>query len=146
MQRALDAGPVIVAELPDVVGHVVEVGTRHWVVGQQHLASGHASFRLAAEVEHDLQQLARIGAFVQGAGEVGGESAGEELDLLVPATALDTTGRAADALDRLGGHPNDGTSPFSRTGTRTASSLTRSSCVNSMVNPRPRRASIMCES
>src|SRR6267378_3928901 len=103
MQRALDPGPVVVAELPNVVGDVIEIGTRHGVIGEQ-------------------------------------------LDLLVPAAALHTTGSAAYALDRLGGHPNDGTSPFSRTGTRTASSLTRSSCVNSMLNPRPRRASIMCES
>src|SRR5256885_4112364 len=146
MQRALDPGPVVVAELPDVVGDVVEIGSRHGVVGEQHLASRHARLGLTAQVEHDLQQLSRVGALVQGAREIGGERAGEQLDLLVPATTLHTTGGAAYALDRLGAHPNDGTSPFSRTGTRTASSLTRSSCVSSMLNPRPRRASIMCES
>src|SRR6267143_3994665 len=146
MQRALDACAVVVAKLPDVIGDVVQVRTRNWMVGEQHLASRHASFRLTAEVEHDLEQLTRIGAFVQGAGQVGGQRAGKKLYLLVPPPALHAPGRAAYTLDWLGGHPNEGTSPFSRTGTRTASSLTRSSCVSSMLNPRPRRASIMWES
>jgi hypothetical protein len=64
VQRAFDACAVVVAELPDVVGDVFEVGSRHRVVGEEHLTSRHASLRLAAEVQHDLEQLARIGAFV----------------------------------------------------------------------------------
>jgi len=66
----------------------------------------------------------------------------KELDLLVPIHG------ACLLLSGFGHHPNDGTSPFSRTGfgTRTARSLTSSSWVSRTVNPRPRRASIMCES
>ena len=143
MQRALDAGTVVIAELADVVGDVVEVGGRHRPVAEQHLAAGHARFRLAAEVEDDLQQFARVGALVEGAGKLRWKGAGEQLDLFVPARDPWPL-----LLLWLSHYPNEGTSPFSRTGldTRTASSLTRSSCVNSTVNPRPRRASIMCES
>ena len=65
MQRALDSGAVVVAELADVVGHVIEVGRRDRMVRQQHLATGDAGFGLAAQVEHDLQKLPWIGPLVQ---------------------------------------------------------------------------------
>ena len=140
VERALDAGAVVVAELADVVRHMVEVRRRDRMVGQQDFASRHARLRLAAKVEHDLQQFARVDAVMNRAREVRRQRSRQELGLLVP---------AADARRfSLGTHPKDGTRPFSRTGlgTRTASSLTRSSCVRRTVNPRPRRASIMCES
>src|SRR4029077_16774266 len=54
VQGALNAGPVVISELADVVGDVVEVRSRDGPIGQQDLAPGHASLRLAAEVEHDL--------------------------------------------------------------------------------------------
>src|SRR5712692_352895 len=111
------------------------------MVGQQHFAFGHARCRLAAEVKDDLEQLSRVDALVQSSGQVWRQGAGEELDLLVPVGAT----RLPACFSH---HPNDGTSPFSRTGfgTRSASSLTRRSWVRRTVNPRPRRASIMCES
>src|SRR5207247_1387645 len=72
------------------------------------------------------------------------QRAREQLDLFVPVGGADLALVLAFGL----AHPNEGTSPFSRTGfgTRTASSLTNKSCVSKTVNPRPRRASIMCES
>src|SRR5216683_2877379 len=146
VEGALDAGAVVVAELADVVGDVFEVRCRNRAVREQHLAPRHACFRLPAEVEHDLEQLAGICALVQRARQVGGQRARQELDLLVPGVcALPAPGGGYKR--RFGpAHASEGTSPFSRTGTRTASSLTRSSCVKSTLNPRPRRASIMCES
>src|SRR5438105_5532036 len=139
MQGALDAGAVVVAELADVVGHVFQVRRRNRTVGKQDFATRHARLRLTTEVEHYLEQLAGISALVKSARKVGGEGPRQQFDLLVPSWAA--LGRLA-----LGPHPNDGTSPFSATGTLRASSLTRSICVRRTLNPRPLRASIMWES
>ena len=84
MERTLDAGPVVVAELTYVVGHMLQVGRRDRMVGQQHLAPGNARFRLAPEVEHDLEQLTGVGALVQGPRELRRKRPRQELDLLVP--------------------------------------------------------------
>ncbi len=139
VQRPLDAGPVVIAELADPVGDVVEVGRGHRPVGEEHLPPGHPGLRLAPEVEHDLQQLGGIDPVVEGLVEVGGQRLGEELDLGIP-------GRLAAADDGIGHQPNAGTIPFSRAGTRWASSLTISDWLTSVSKPRLRRASIMCES
>src|SRR5205823_2979308 len=74
VERTLDAGPVVVAELTYVVGHMLQVGRRDRMVGQQHLAPGNARFRLAPEVEHDLEQLTGVGALVQGPRELSGSA------------------------------------------------------------------------
>src|SRR2546421_4836277 len=113
------------------------------MVREQDLASRHASLGLAAEVEHDFEQLARVDALVQRPREVRRQSPREQLDFLIPVRGTRRLG-----LMGLRAHPNEGTSPFSRTGlgTRTASSLTSNNCVSNTLNPRPRRASIMCES
>ena len=144
MQRAFDARPIVVAELPDVVGDVVEVGRRDRMIRKQDLATRDAGFGLPAEVQDDLQELSRIDPLVESARQVGWQRAREQLDLFVPVGGADLALVLAFGL----AHPNEGTSPFSRTGfgTRTASSLTNKSCVSKTVNPRPRRASIMCES
>src|SRR5439155_22554545 len=39
MERAFDAGPIVVAELTDIVGNVIEVGGRDRVIRQQDLAT-----------------------------------------------------------------------------------------------------------
>ena len=95
MQRSLDAGAVVVAELPNVAGDMLEIGSRHQAVGEEHLASRHPSLRLPAEVQHDLEQLARIGALVQGARQIGRQRFGEELDLLIPLWVLCSRGDLA---------------------------------------------------
>ena len=84
MQRALDAGAVIVAELTDVVGDVLQVGRGNRVVREQHLAPGHARLRLTTQIQDDLEQLARVYALMQRAGQVGRQGAREQLDLFVP--------------------------------------------------------------
>ena len=141
MQGALDAGAVVISELADIVGHVLEIGRGNRMIREQNLATGYPRRRLATEVEHDLQQFARVDPFVQRARKLGRQGTREQLDLLIPV-------RGARLLPCLSHHPKEGTSPFSRTGlgTLTASSLTSNSCVSKTVNPRPRRASIMCES
>ncbi len=65
------------------------------MVGEQNLATGHARLGLTAEVQHDLEQLAGVGAFVQRLREVGREGAGEQLDLLVPFRVLRSRGDLA---------------------------------------------------
>jgi hypothetical protein len=65
------------------------------VIREQHLSPGNSSLRLAAKVKHDLEQLARIGAFVQRLSEVGRECAGEQLDLLIPLRVLRSRGDLA---------------------------------------------------
>src|SRR6202165_605763 len=113
------------------------------MVSEQHLVFRHAGRRLPAEVKDDLEQLARVDALMQSPRQVGRQCASEALHLFIPVagTRLATCFSHSD-------YPPDDTSPFSRTGfaTRTASSLTNRSCVSNTVNPRPRRASIMCES
>jgi hypothetical protein len=65
VQRPLDARPIVVAELTDIVGDVFEIGRGHWAVGEKYLAGRHARLGLAAEVENDLEQLGRVCALVQ---------------------------------------------------------------------------------
>src|SRR2546423_12693452 len=109
------------------------------MIRQQHLSSRDACLRFAAEVEHDLEEFPRIDSLVQRARKVRRQGARKKLDLLVP---IDGAGVPFSA------HPKESTSPFSRKcfDTRTASSLTSNNCVSKTLNPRPRRASIMCES
>jgi hypothetical protein len=57
VKGALDAGTVVVAELSDIVRDVIEIRARHGAIGQKDLSAGYASFRLAAEVENDLEEL-----------------------------------------------------------------------------------------
>jgi hypothetical protein len=63
---------------------VLEIGGGNDAVGEQHLAARHTRFRFTPEVEHDLEELGGIRAFMQRTRQVGGQSAGEQLDLLVP--------------------------------------------------------------
>jgi len=137
VQRALDPCPVVVTELSDIVRNVLEVRGHDCAVREQDLTARNACFRLPTQVENNLQKLRRVGALVQRTREVGGQSAREKLDLLVPVSGAPRGSTV---------HPKEGTRPFSRTGTLTASSLTKRSCVSSTLNPRPRRASIMFES
>ena len=65
MQRALDAGAVVVAEIADAADDVFEIVLRHLHVAERRLAAGEARLRLPAEVEHDLQQLVLIDALAQ---------------------------------------------------------------------------------
>ena len=75
MERALDARTVIIAELPHVVGHMLEVGGRNGAISQQDFASRYARFGLSTEVEHYLQKLCRVGPLVKSASEVRGQCA-----------------------------------------------------------------------
>jgi hypothetical protein len=84
MESALDAGSVVVPELADVVGHVLEVRGGDSAVSKQDLAARHACFRLPTKVEHYLQKLCGVRALVQRTRKVRGQRACEKLDLLVP--------------------------------------------------------------
>src|SRR5205085_421670 len=60
VQRALDAGAIVVAERADALHDVVDVFLGHRVGRQQHLAPGQSRLGLAAEVHHHFEQLTPI--------------------------------------------------------------------------------------
>ncbi len=61
VERPLDAGPVVVAERADLVDHQRDVGLGHLAVQEDDLAVGEARLRDAAQVQHDLDEPARVG-------------------------------------------------------------------------------------
>src|SRR5262249_52110910 len=62
VQRALDAGAIVVAELADVGDDVIEVGLGHFDVAEHHLPAGIARLRKAAQIHDDLEQFAAVRA------------------------------------------------------------------------------------
>ena len=68
------------------------------MVGQEHLTTGHTCFGFAAEVEHDLEELAGMDALVKRPREVGRQRASEELDLFVPVGGAGLSRRFAFGL------------------------------------------------
>ncbi len=58
VERALDAGAVVVAEVADVVDDEVEVVFGHLAVAEHDFAAGVAGLGQAAKVHHDLEQAA----------------------------------------------------------------------------------------
>ena len=85
MQRARDAGAVVVAELAHALGHVLEVGLGDRHLGKQDLAARHPRFRLATQVEDDLQQLRRRRALMQRSIQVRRQGLRQQLQLRLPA-------------------------------------------------------------
>ena len=80
MQRARDAGAVVVGELGDRRHYVVEVLCGDLVLAEHDLAVGVACGRLTAEVEHDLKQV--VGRrFAERVGDAHGERLEQQLDL-----------------------------------------------------------------
>ena len=65
MQRALDAGAVVLAEIAHVLDHHLQVGQRDLVLAQHHLAVAKARLRQAAQVHHDFEQVALALGFFQ---------------------------------------------------------------------------------
>ncbi len=63
VERALDAGPVVVAEGPDLVHDLADVRLGDLAVEERHLAVGEARLGPPAEVHHHLDQ---VGALWQG--------------------------------------------------------------------------------
>jgi hypothetical protein len=51
VQRALDAGPVVLSEIADARGHVFDVGFGDFDRAEHHLAAGEAGFRLPSKVK-----------------------------------------------------------------------------------------------
>ena len=60
MQRALDPGPVVVAEGADVLDHVGDVGLDDLALEQHLLAVGEARLGAPPEVEHHLEQVGAV--------------------------------------------------------------------------------------
>ena len=70
VQRALDAGAVVLAELADARDDVVDVALRDLALAEHDLAAGEAGLRQAAEVHDDLEQLVLVGAVAQRVADV----------------------------------------------------------------------------
>ena len=60
VERALDAGTVVVPERADVVDHEGDVGVVDLSIEQAHLCIREAAFRSPTEVHHDLDELLAI--------------------------------------------------------------------------------------
>ncbi len=61
VEGPLDAGPVVVAERPDLVDNQRDVGLGDLAVREDDLAIGKARFRDAAQVQHDLDERGPVG-------------------------------------------------------------------------------------
>src|SRR4029078_365000 len=57
VQRALDAGAVVIAEIADVVDHELQVVFGDLFMAEHHFAAGGAGLGQPAEVHHDLKQV-----------------------------------------------------------------------------------------
>jgi len=57
MQGPLDAGAVVLAELPHPRHHVFQIFTTHVFVGQEFEGPRKARFRIATQIENNLHQL-----------------------------------------------------------------------------------------
>src|SRR5215467_3774728 len=84
MQRPLDAGTVVVAELSNTARHVLQVGLGDRLAAQEDLAARYARLRLAAKIEDDLEQPCRICPLVEGVVQVRRQRLRQQLDLRVP--------------------------------------------------------------
>jgi hypothetical protein len=79
MEGAWDAGPIVVAELPDTGSHVFQVFGRDLLVGEKDLPSGKPRLGLSSEVEHDLKQIGLVVQRVDRPPDVGRERREEQL-------------------------------------------------------------------
>ena len=70
VQRALDAGAVVFAELADARDDVLDVALGDLALAEHDLPAGEAGLRQAAEVHDDLQQLVLVGAVAQRVADV----------------------------------------------------------------------------
>ncbi len=61
VERALDAGPVVVAERADLLDDQRDVGLGHLAVEKRDLGVGEARLRDAAQVQHDLDERRLVG-------------------------------------------------------------------------------------
>ena len=66
VERPLDAGPVVVAERPDVLDDVADVGLRDLALQERDLAVGEARLGPPAEIEDHLDQRLLVGQRVDG--------------------------------------------------------------------------------
>jgi hypothetical protein len=60
VQRALDAGPVIVTEMADLLDYVRDLLTRNFDIAERNLIDRKPRFGIPAEVENYLNKVADI--------------------------------------------------------------------------------------
>jgi hypothetical protein len=65
VERPLDAGPVIITELANPVGHIPEVRPGYVVITKGNLVMLESRLRWTPEIHNDLDQLAEVLAFAQ---------------------------------------------------------------------------------
>ena len=126
VERPLDAGPVVVAERADLVDHVGDVRLVDLAVEQGHLAVREAGLRPAAEVHHDLDEVAPLRQGMDRRDDLGRQGGEEDVEV----------------VDQFAGAPvGHGRSPQRTAGTmagsatRTSVSFIRSVTVAIVLNP-----------
>ena len=95
MERALDAGAVVVAEGADVVDDVLQVGLDDLALEEHGLAAAaEASLRAPAEVHHDLDQVALRRQGLQGGDELGRQGGEQSVEVVGHLAELGASARA----------------------------------------------------
>ncbi len=85
VQRPLDSRSVVVAEVADALGDVLEVVVGDLDGVEDHLAIGEPRLRLATQVEHDLEEVTPLlGHALRGDGDPWRQRFDEEVELLLP--------------------------------------------------------------
>ena len=134
VQRALDAGAVVVAERADVVDDVLDVLLGHLAL-EQHLLAAAAEARLgrAAEVHDDLDQVALGRQRAQIASPISGGSAIEQRLEVVGAFGWCRSGRSSFVVSVIVGCISRGRGTSAGSSTRTALSFISSETLGDAV-------------
>ena len=82
MERPLDARPVVVAEAPDVLDHVGDVGLGDLPVEERLLGVREARLRPTAEIHHDLDERASVLEGVDGRDDVLRQGREEQIEVV----------------------------------------------------------------
>src|SRR5262249_44699790 len=95
----LDPGTVVVAEVTDPLGDVLQVVAGHLKAVEHRVAVGEARLRLAPQIEHHLQQVAMVGGEpLSRAGHPRRQRLEQQPELLLPTGAVGRHARVDGSL------------------------------------------------
>ena len=97
VQGALDTGPIVVAEDPDVVDHVRDIGVADLPVEEHLLAVHEARLGPPAKVHHHLEQVAAVRERAEALDDLGGERCHQRIEVIGHLLARDR-GHACSCL------------------------------------------------
>jgi hypothetical protein len=82
VQRPLDAGAVVVAEVADPFDDVVQILGRNRLGPEEDLAAGQTRLRLAAEVHDDFEELVALGQGLERFADLGWQDFEQEAEVV----------------------------------------------------------------